>query len=82
MCSSKSAPTDIKATGQNNNADSNQVKIIENIQDHGQMLMILLIIIIVILTSHLVFRIYKSHKKQIIRQHNFKSRLQLADTNN
>lgn len=78
MCQSKATKPITTATGQSNNADANTVSIIENIQDHSSVVTILLIVIIVILAIHLIIKLYKEHRGNIIKQDRFRSRMELA----
>ena len=67
----------VQADGNNSNANSNNITIIETLEEHKNLTSIILILILIILILHGLVKIYSWNKESVKRAERLKSRINL-----
>lgn len=79
MGADNSKASETKAEGPMSNANSNNLTIIETVQEHTSMVSTLLLIISILMIIAFVYKLYKMHKRCIQKQESKKSRITLTN---
>lgn len=68
----------VQADGNNSNANSNNITIIETLEEHKNLTSIILLLILTILVLHGLVKIYTWNKESVKRSERLKSRINLS----